>query len=283
MPFRVIAVPALTVPMVLLAGCDSSSPPPSSADSATWSSGDSHADSGAESALRDAPEVGTCRAVPAGKALSHRYWFDDSPVVPCSEPHTTETVLVVELDSPTPKQASDFDQVCWDKARNYVASDATAWIPWTEAEYLPSKEQIANGASWFRCDVTLAADTPYRHPRSLLESVENAAVERGDQLLPCLNDDPRSRQVQPILPCSKPHHYESTGTLAIINDVTAYPSPARLRKEGATQCRSGLTPKQLRELDSLAIWDQPEAFSGGDIAATCWLYRTDGTLMPPRL
>ena len=33
------------------------------------------------------------------------YWFDDSAQVPCTNPHTTETVITYSLAEPTIKEA----------------------------------------------------------------------------------------------------------------------------------------------------------------------------------
>ena len=41
---------------------------------------------------------GHCWAVPAASAVDQQYLYDDSARVPCTEPHTTETALVLEPD-----------------------------------------------------------------------------------------------------------------------------------------------------------------------------------------
>ena len=72
------------------AGCDGSSDP-------EGQSGDSP-----EAAAEDLPEVGDLLdRDPRNQCSIEQYFVDDSDRVPCSEPHTTETALVVPLDEPT--------------------------------------------------------------------------------------------------------------------------------------------------------------------------------------
>ena len=52
------------------------------------------------------PDVGTCWAVPSD-AVTDPDYFDDSPKVPCSEPHTTETVEMLRLSEPTIAEAKE--------------------------------------------------------------------------------------------------------------------------------------------------------------------------------
>ena len=70
------------------------------------------------SAPEGSPEQGTCWAVPAHSAVDWEYWVDDSPQVPCSEPHTTETAAVVPLKKPTVAEAKKVAaDSCWNLVR----------------------------------------------------------------------------------------------------------------------------------------------------------------------
>ena len=74
----------------------------------------------------------------------------------------------------------------------------------------------------------------------------------------------------------QPHQYESTGQLAILDGLTAYPNAKTLRQE-AQQCLAGLPPDQApAEFDVLAVWDPKDGFTGGEVAGVCFVYRTDG-------
>jgi hypothetical protein len=42
--------------------------------------------------------------------------------------------------------------LCWEYARTYIDINADHWIPWSSLTYLPSRDQVADGASWVRCD-----------------------------------------------------------------------------------------------------------------------------------
>src|SRR6478672_2454670 len=57
---------------------------------------------------------GTCWQIPPALVADDHYWHDDSPVVPCTEPHTTETVFVYELARPIPSAALEISDQCHD-------------------------------------------------------------------------------------------------------------------------------------------------------------------------
>ena len=80
-----------------------------------------------------APEVGTCWRVPAdadGDA-DPSDWFDDSPRVPCTEPHTTETAQVLQLTEPTLAQVKErFSGTAGIPVRVYLGVDPNSWVPW---------------------------------------------------------------------------------------------------------------------------------------------------------
>jgi hypothetical protein len=261
---------------VLASGCDASTDSGEESASSPTASGASTD----VAALRDAPEVGTCWRIPAD-TLTPDYWFDDSPQVPCTEPHTTETVEVYELDEPTVKEAMDLADVCWDAARIYVDVNLDHWVPWAPGFLLPSRQQIADGASFARCEVLFPADLAGTEFTSLTDSVEGAATERADELLPCLNKN-SELWTQPFAPCDKPHRYEATGQLAVLY-VDAYPSPEVLQRE-AVQCRDGLPGRQDTPDHAVTVaWPPPGGIrENGQLAGVCFVYHQDGSLLPAR-
>lgn len=146
----------------LASGCDASTDPnEESAGSPTASRASTD-----DEALRDAPQVGTCWRLPDDALTDPDYWFDDSPRVPCTEPHNTETAQVLLLDEPTVDRAEELGDVCWDEARRYVDVDLDHWVPWAPGLLLPSRQQVADGASFVRCDVFSPRTwrTPTSHP-----------------------------------------------------------------------------------------------------------------------
>jgi Septum formation len=230
--------------------------------------------------LGEAPGVGTCWAIPEER-LTPEYWFDDSPQVACTEPHTTETAQVYELDEPTVKEASDFAEICWDAARVYVDVNLDHWVPWASGLFLPSRQQIADGASFARCEVLIPANLAGTEFTSLTYSVQGSATERAVELLPCLDEAPEMTR-QPFVSCGKPHRYEATGQLAALY-VDTYPSPEVMQSE-AVQCRDGLLPLQATPDHAVDVaWDPPGGLrENGELAGVCFVYRQDGSLLPAR-
>ena len=132
------------------AGCDGSSDP-------KGQSGES------PRPREDLPEVGDCWTVPAESVFDEQYFVDDSDRVPCSEPHTTETALVARLDEPTVAAAKQLAEGCRTAVINYVGLDRSEnWIPWGWTAFMPSKEEIADGAAWLRCEAAFPETWDYR-------------------------------------------------------------------------------------------------------------------------
>src|SRR5215510_11690158 len=63
-------------------------------------------------AMRGAPQVGTCWYTPPNDFTAARGYFNDSPAVAFTKPHTTETVFVQKLDEPTVKAANQWNDQC---------------------------------------------------------------------------------------------------------------------------------------------------------------------------
>jgi hypothetical protein len=278
------------VTAVLGAACSSGS---ESADDPETSSTPTSTVAGA--AMRGAPEAGTCRNVPP-RGFASDYWFDNSPVVACTEPHTTETVFVSELAAPTVKAAEEWWPSCGLHSIDYVGSDAEHWSPLQPILYLPSRKQIAAGASWVRCDVgfpsdwgdVLAADgvdgDGHWQQSQRAFSAKEAAIEHADEVLPCLERGPRIAG-QSIVSCRRPHMYEATGQLVVLESLDEYPSPNELQRR-SVQCRDGLpTEQQASAFEVTVGWATPESFSQritGDLVGACFVYRHDGAPLPPR-
>ena len=230
------------------------------------------------------PELGDCWDVPPDKAFSRGYWHDASPRVSCSASHTTETVSVYPLERPTREKAELLAAGCHSDALRHLGVDTQHWLPWALVMYLPSREQVEAGASWLRCDVAFPADYPGTRPRRHTNASVEAAATGDNALWGCLDLDPRRPADQPLVPCSEPHRYESTGTLVTLEGLTAYPTRQALSR-AARQCRDDL-PASQRDADVrvTARWD-PEAWFDpvrGEVYGGCWFGRADGEMLAPR-
>ncbi len=102
------------------------------------------------------PEVGDCRNTPASN-LGAKAWFDDSPVVDCSQPHTLQTLHVIDTDDEITKAiVEQLQDSCGSyKVGEYVdqpPGDGNYNVAFPIA-YGPTPEQADAGQSWIRCDV----------------------------------------------------------------------------------------------------------------------------------
>ena len=279
---------AVAVTAMLTAACSSSpestaEPDPSSAPTSTAAE---------PAAMRGAPEVGTCWNVPAEEFTpGHR--FNDSPAVACTKPHTAETVFVHGLPEPTVQAVKEWEDQCRQSVSDYAGTfQENSWVPVSALAWLPSKKEVAEGASWVRCDIGfprewgdfLAAEFDGNFEQTVRTfSAKDAAIEHANDVLACLQRDPQIFD-QWIVSCGKPHLYEETGQIAELEDLDSYPPPNQLQRASA-QCRDSLpAQRQTPAFGVTAGWQPPEAFPGyiGELVGVCFVYHQDGTPLPPR-
>ena len=141
----------------------------------------------------------------------------------------------------------------------FLGVDLDHWVPWQALVFLPSKAQVAKGASWVRCDVGIPARTQGTQQLAFTRSVEGAALDPPagsvgvHPPVPCIQRAP-----QPWHECAADHRYEATGTLVQLAGLTRYPSRAQLERRGTRLCRQRLTAHQRSHgLTALAAWDPP--------------------------
>jgi hypothetical protein len=233
-------------------------------------------------ALTGMPDPGSCWNV-APDHLGADDWFDDSPKVPCARKHTTQTARAFTVPEPTVAMAKSVSDSCWDTSRRFLGVDLDHWVPWQALVFLPSKAQIARGASWVRCDVGIPARTQGTQQLGVTRSVEGAALHPPAALWGCTNRSPLEHAPQQWHECAAEHRYEATGALARLVGLPAYPSRALRERRGTRLCRQQLTAHQRsRGLTALAAWDPPRGFTDGQLIGVCWAFRPDGGLLPPR-
>ena len=83
--------------------------------------------------------------------------------------------------------------------------------------------------------------------------------------------------------CDQPHGYEQTGRLAIVDDLTVYPSRTELERYARMQCAAGVPMHLQGKVALTAGWDPPgELKESTVIAGACFMFRTAGGHLPPR-
>jgi hypothetical protein len=283
---RITLTVAATVAALFATGCSRTTGPSSSPEPGKHIGSSGGAATTAGTGRREAPEPGACWMVSPTK-FRPDYWYDDSSTVPCSGRHNLETVLVYDLRKPTPKNAQDLFSLCFTQARVYVGSDLGSWVPWLPAMLLPSREQVARGESWARCDVAVYQDTSFHVVGSLpAGSVKKAVTVRRADVWACTNKGLESGRgtVARFVDCGKPHLLEATGNFLLFDGLASYPRRGAFAAEEGP-CRRSLTNQQ--RTDGLAVktvWGPPsELRESGDgvLTGICWRFRPDGRLLPP--
>jgi len=277
---------------VTFTGCSGSSDTPDTSDRptetprATETPQPTETSRDTESATRSAaaatePEPGTCWKVPAAAFSDTNYWFDDSARVPCTDPHSTETVVTYSLAEPTIDEAKRLAHYCWGDVHDYLGIDETNWIPWGWAAFLPSKEEVAAGAGWMRCDVYFPTTTHNSSARMIDVSAKGIADAPPADFWACTDKSP-AKADQPFVSCGQPHKYEQTGTLAIMDGIIDYPSATERATEAQRQCRDGV-PAGYDNVSVNAEWDPRSDFvAGSGIAGRCFMFYPDGRALPAR-
>jgi hypothetical protein len=231
------------------------------------------------------PATGTCWTVPADRTSTGQVEHDDSQQVPCAQPHTTETVATFTLSAPTAAEAAQVGDSCGAQAAEYLGIYNDSWVDWEAALFLPSKEQIDQGASWVRCDAFVPGPwwTPISHaPRNAVtvtSSVRDLVDRATSAFWTCLAQPPD--QDQPKVPCDRPHAYEATGTLAGLGALASYPSAQELRTEAQADCAPAV-PKRLEGAAVTALWGSKDEFYSGLVRGICFVFDRTGRPLPPR-
>ncbi|WP_243057147.1 septum formation family protein [Nocardioides sp. SR21] len=228
------------------------------------------------------PAEGTCWAVPAKLVVDPDHWVDDSDQVSCDQKHTTQTAAVLVLDEPTIEDAQRRIDPCEGYVLRYVGVSQDSWIPWSWVAFLPSQEEIDDGASWVRCDLVFPTTWEYAGAHATTGSGAGIADNPPTDRWGCFNTLPTDKTDQPYVPCDNPHVYEATGTPTFIDGLTAYPSVSDLETATDEQCLPTV-PDKFQGMAITAAWSPRSTFTpGGSVLGACFAYNSDRSPLPAR-
>ena len=226
-----------------------------------------------------APNDGTCWTVASDDAVDDDYWFDDSSPVSCTEPHTSETVSVQRLPDPTVAEAMKMSERCTEDVLDYLDISTEHWVHWEVRGFLPSRQEIADGASWVRCDAMFPA-WDYGSVRSSTGSAAGVASDPPLDLWTCLDEHPRKAD-QPFVTCDQPHRYEQTGTLATLTHLDQYPTQDELEAAARRQCAHHVLDA-AENISFTARWDPRSVLKDGiRIDGACFMFDRSGQSLAP--
>lgn len=101
-----------------------------------------------------APEVGSCWSYGYKAALKP---VNRGAAVPCTGPHTAQTVAVIKLRSVGSDRAVDAGYRRCLKVVERTVGPALSRTAYSQRFFLPGKKEVRKGARWLRCDVVLSA------------------------------------------------------------------------------------------------------------------------------
>ena len=238
-------------------------------------------DSGQAGNVPPPPEVGQCRNTPDSN-LGPKDWFDGSPVVDCSQPHTLQTLYIIDTDDEiTSSLVAQLEDNCDNaKVADYVDSPGFGAynLVWPIANG-PTPEQVSAGQSWIRCDAGILAESHCCRPLAPVStSLEGAMDEHLARYQQCLAEVPDLDRSQPLVSCEEPHRAEMP-TVGVRLDASKYPSAAKLKKSGQSLCGELVADRD--DADSLVLtpaWQPENEWQGGTLFAACWIHRKSGLL-----
>jgi len=208
------------------------------------------------------PGISTAVDVP-GTCHNHHDYFENelasaelTPAVPCTSPHTSETlwtrpltgILARQPDRPTPEMLSGlYKDVCQDPARlsRYVGQNSTGFLfnLYVNARY-PSAPEWRSGVRTVRCVALMSYPGPAR-VRWQFPLRGSWARSASAAIRLCANG------ATAYLPCSQPHVEE------VLLPVSPFPATQRAFPDPRISIRRGHAPCARAALDLLGTKSLP--------------------------
>ena len=192
-------------------------------------------------------EVGECHNTP--ESYLNTALYNDSAVVECSQPHTLQTLKVIDTDEEiTPELLGQLAAYCHAQAvAEYIDS------PGAGADNLlylivsgPTPEQQEAGQSWIRCEAGHQAATRLvgccKPLATTTESLEGAMGNDIARFQQCVAEVPDPKRRQPLVARKEPHR----GELLLIwmeLEASEYPSAAKLESRAVAVPETGRRPR----------------------------------------
>lgn len=201
---------------------------------------------------------------------------NDHPYL-CGQSHTTQTIFVGRLHTragvDSEAARAQMTRVCPRKLAHYVGGSRTERhlsrfnVVW----FVPSPEQAAAGARWFRCDVIAFGRPnhlfPLPRPRRLDGMLDRSAALGSYGL--CGTAAPGSPHFERVI-CASSHRWRAVSTLRFSGDK--YPGRHTVRSTGNAVCKDRAHAEAGYSLRFSYGWEWPtrQQWSNGQHYGFCW-------------
>ena len=190
------------------------------------------------------PATGLCRMLDADAVTRPS---NDSAVVPCAEPHDSETYAVGALPAGLAKVAYDDPAIdtwaygtCADAFPDYLGTDQStamrSLLTWVW--FRPSEAAWAAGARWYRCDVLGGSAAQHDYVDLPTTTKDLLRGRSAEAWMACA----RGRTVASgtTVPCSMPHDWRAATTIKLGEAGDRYPGDATVRATTRSYCSESI-------------------------------------------
>lgn len=229
------------------------------------------------------PAVGSCYLLSREQLAEPT---NDSDPVSCASEHTSQTILVGELDLlvdghllavDSAQAQAQITAQCPQAFVSHVGGNAERralsrlQVVW----FSPTLQQADAGATWFRCDVIAfgvgneVATLTKQVPRNALKNA--SGLERYGL---CGSSAPGSADFTRVL-CSRQHAWRAVSTIDLDDskdNTGAYPGAGKVSTQGDKQCKEDARAAQEFALKFEYGWEWPtqEQWQQGQHYGICW-------------
>lgn len=225
------------------------------------------------------PKVGACRDLAAtdlDKATN------ESPVVPCTQPHTAETFAVGTLPAATGSSYRDqrhgrfvFD-TCSTAFRDFIGADESlamrVQLSW--AWFRPSERGWGRGARWYRCDLVGGPGGADRLRDLPAQARGMFSTTQPDGWLTCARGTTVARSTK--VACSEPHEWRAVTAIKVGLPDDPYPGDRVVQVRSRDRCSDwvGAWTHYASDYDFGYTWFHRAEWESGNRRSVCWA-RTD--------
>lgn len=201
---------------------------------------------------------------------------NDHPYL-CGKRHTTQTIFVGRLHATdgvdSDAARAQMSRVCPRRMKHYLGGSRTDRhlsrfnVVW----FVPSPEQAAAGARWFRCDVIAFGRSghlyPLPRPRRLHGLLDGSAALGSYGL--CGTAAPGSAHFERVI-CARHHSWRAVSTIRFAGDT--YPGRHAVRAEGNGICKDRARAQAGLSLRYSYGWEWPthQQWRNGQHYGFCW-------------